>query len=148
MDESFDLRARALDRIWRKTGGKLQLDAYSDIESTAVLVDHVTGLIGNGGIRGLLCDEFDDDPGYGRTIRAFREIGSTRAASLLEESIRLWNSVDHPKLDDPRFLITDDYLDDDHPQVSRRLTAIDDEFIGLEDDTFKKLGEFISLNYL
>ncbi|HJQ79146.1 MAG TPA: hypothetical protein VJ828_04280 [Lacipirellulaceae bacterium] len=143
MDDAFELCDKTVVDIARKTKGKLQLDALTPTEATVILVYQVCGLIGIGGLKGLLCDEFDGDPGYVRTISAFQEIGSTTVASILNEALDLWNSVDHSRLEDPEYLIDDEYLADEHPEIFRRLSILEDQFDNLESDTLTKLGDFI-----
>ncbi len=148
MTEAFELCDKTVVEIAQRTNGKLQLDALTPPEATVVLVYQVIGLIGNGGLKGLLSDEFDGDPGYVRTLSAFRRIGSTVAAFLLQEAFDLWNSVDHSRLEDKEYMLDDTYLDDEHPEISRRLAILEEQFYNLEDDTITKLSDFIRSNFV
>ena len=75
---------------------------------TVLLVYHCQGIIGNGGFRFLLEDEFFGDPGFELTKKAFQDIGATGALAAwnhmesifpakalprdIETRLRIWES--------------------------------------------------------
>lgn len=143
MDEAFEFCDKYVVNVTKRTNGELRLELLTSREGAIVLVYQTIGIVGGEGLKGLLCDDFDGDPGYARTISAFHQIGSARAGSILTEALALWNSVDHSRLQDDDFVLYDDYLADRYPEIHRRLRELEDEFEGLESDTIKRLAAFI-----
>jgi len=91
--------ARAIDRAFAR------LDALGGDPTrlepplrTLVLVVSAQGVIENGGLAHFLGNDWPGQPPYARFVEAFREIGATRAAAVLEEAVGAFD-FPHPERD-------------------------------------------------
>src|SRR6266567_2967878 len=63
----------------------LHADQYEEIEQVVTLVWHSAGIIGNGGFHYLFEGDFNGDPGFILTAKAFERIGAMAAYQAFKE---------------------------------------------------------------
>ncbi len=131
-EEAEKLAEKFFLRVMESTNGTMSLTGLLPSEANAVLVYHVLGLVGGMGLREMLDDEMDDDPGYAQTIRAFREIGANRMAEIIEEGIAR------------KTLIA---IGGDTSTI-RDFDELDEEFYAGERDCVTQLGRYVVANKL
>jgi hypothetical protein len=122
--------------ITNRTDEKIVVSAYSLTEKTIVLVYQTVGLIGNMGLAGFLSDEYDSDPGYGKTIHAFERIGDRTMTETLAEAINIYQSQTGMLPES-----------DEYAKLSAALDKLDDVCIDNEDRTIDLLAKFIKENH-
>jgi hypothetical protein len=120
------------DRAMGKTGDMIELTQLDRVEETIVLVYHVLGLAGGMGLKEMLDDEMNADPGYVLTIRAFREIGANEMAEILEEGITRKTSI---------------ALGMDASGM-REFDTLDEDFYARERDCVMQMGRYVAANTL
>ena len=125
-----------LDSIYALDAEKIDLGKYSVHEETLILVFQILGLAGNRGFEGLFCDEIDGDPGYVRSVAAFKRIEATKAAFCFAELLELFAKTSHRKSFDKR-------ADDFAKANNVKLEMLEGAFLDAEPEIISKLAKYI-----
>ncbi len=125
-----------VDSILALDADKIDLSKYTLHEETVVLVIQILGLVGNRGFAGLFSDEIDGDPGYVRSLAAFKRVGATKAAFCFAELLELYAKTDRRKSFIKR-------ADEFAQTYADKLDALEGAFLDAEPEIISQLAKFI-----
>lgn len=85
-DAAFDSALHAA-QLKLRAAGKLSLCEHP--VQVALMVETAQGIIDNGGLQYFYESDFEEQPAYEKFVEAYRAIGATEAAQLLQRSVEL-----------------------------------------------------------
>ncbi len=90
IDIDFDLCTQTYSRIIEHYGEPLNANELPESHQTVLLVEAARGIIGNGGFEYLFEGNFEGDPGFQLTLKAFERIGCDEATDALRKALALF----------------------------------------------------------